>query len=560
MKYGYLIFIIFLFLLNKIYSNEIKIRRSIQIIHADLIQNNIHNQAFVLTGNVHLKYDEYHLFCDKIIYYKINNKFYGYGNVRLVSIKNKIISQNIVGNIFDFQLSGKVVLYQKKIKLTADIIHYNFKKKSIQAINNVILFFNKIKLTTNILEYNLILNQIFYNKKSIIHYRDYTICSEEGFFYIKKKKIELKHKIKLISKIYTVYANTLEYLFEQDKIHFHNTVIIVQNTNFDNFIYAKKAQFLVKKSFFLFKNYVSIHYNGQIVKGEYLFFDYKKKHGFIKNILLEYSNKKYFLMSGYGKFDLNFGFLILKKNPKIIQISKNDSIFICSNILKIKIGKNYKYSIQAYSVNVKCFFLNETIQGKCEYFNFDSSNDYMQFNGNPIFWFQNKQITGKIIYIHFRKKNNNLLKCIKIFQNASYIEKINSKEFNHIEGDIMTGFFNEENDLEKVMIEGNINSIIFIYPDQEKKIIHKLSCNTLSIYLDKSKKIRKFSYAKEVRSELIPIHKETPNEFLYLSKFSWKKIDKPKENKKSFVFKEINKYEKESLLEKKQITTMIKNK
>ncbi|WP_341663639.1 OstA-like protein [Blattabacterium cuenoti] len=559
MKYGFLIFIIFLLLsLNRTFSISNEEKKTIQIIHADLIQNN-ENQDFVLIGNIHLKYDKYHLFCDKVIYEKKNHKFHGTGNVRLTSGKNKIISQNIVGNFFDFQLSGKVVLYHEKTKLTADTINFNLKKKLLRAVNNVVLFFDKIKLTTNMLEYNLMLNQIFYKKKSILHYGDYTICSKEGFFYINKKKIELKHEIKLIGKNYTVYANTLVYLFKQDQIHFHDSAIIVQNTNFDNFIYTKKAMFSFRKKIFLFENYVSIHYNGKIVRGEYLFFDQNKKCGFMRNIFLENTKKKYFLISsGYGKFDLHSGSLILKQNPKIIKTSKNNLVFIYSNILKINLKKNDTYSIQAFSI--KSFFLNETenIQGTCNFFHYESSNGDMKFYGNPILWFHNQKITGKTIYIQNDEKNDFLIKNIKIIKNASYIEKINSEEFNQIEGDIITGFFNKENYLEKVIIQGNINSIFFLSSNKEKKIINKSSCEILSIYLDKSKKIRKIFCEKKARSELIPIDQKTPKKFLYLSKFDWKEKDKPKKNQKLLVHKEIEKYKKESFLEKETIKSMVK--
>ncbi|WP_185857337.1 OstA-like protein [Blattabacterium cuenoti] len=530
-----------------------KTKGVIQIIHADIIQNNNNNQIFVLIGNVHLKYEKYHIFCDQVRYHKKKNKFYGHGNVRLESEKNKIISQNIVGNFFDFQLSGNVILYQDKIKLTADVMNFNFKRKQLQAINDVVLFFNKIKLKTNILEYNFILNQVFYKKKSIIYYGDYTICSQEGFFYINEKKIELKDKIKLISKNYTVYANTLEYLFKQEQINFCTAIIMQnKNTNFNNFIYTKKAVFSIQKKIFLFKNYVSIHYNGKIVRGKYLFFDQKKKCGFIQNIFIENSKNRCFLISGYGKFDFHSGSLILEKNPKIIKMTKTDPVFLYSNILKISVKKNNGYSIQAFSV--KSFFLNENIQGKCDFFNYESSNDYIQFDGNPIFWNKNQQISGKIIYVYFR--NNNSLKCVKIVKNAFYTEKMNSEKFNQIEGDVMIGFFNKKNYLEEVMIQGNINSII--YPDPDQKIINRLSCEILSIYLDQSKKIEKISCTKGARSELIPIHKESPKGLLYLSKFFWKEKEKP--NKKLFMYQEIYKYKKESLLEEKEIKAMIKNK
>ncbi|WP_238785058.1 OstA-like protein [Blattabacterium cuenoti] len=564
MKYEYLIFIVFLlFPLNKIFSSSNshesfynQVQKTIQIIHADFIQNDDHNKTFVLTGNVHLKYDKYHLFCDKIIYYKKYNKFHGCGNIRLEFKKNKIISQNIVGNFFDFKLSGKVILYQDKIKLTSDIINFNFKKKLFQAINNVVLFLDKIKLTTGVLEYNFTGDRIFYKKNGIIHYGDYTVSSKEGFLYIKNKKIELKRNIKLISQNYIVYANTLEYLFKQNQVNFHNTVIVVQKKNFDNFIYAQKALFSFQKKIFLFKNYVSIHYDNIIVRGKYLFFDQKKKCGFIQKILLKDSTKKYFLISEYGKFDFDSGSLILNKNPKVIKMLKNDSVVIYSNIFKINVKKNFSYLIQAFSVNI--FFLNQLIQGKCDLFNYASSNNYTQFDGNPIFWFYNQKITGKTIHVHFQNENDGFLKYIKIIKNAFYTEKINSEEFNQVEGNTMTGFFDKKNYLEKVIIQGNVNALFFFYPDKERKIIHRSFCEILSIYLDQSKKIIKISCKNEAYSKFIPIDKNTPKEDFYLPQFSWKDQNIPIKNKKIFIHQEIDQYKKEIFLEKEDMKIMIK--
>ncbi|WP_238783954.1 OstA-like protein [Blattabacterium cuenoti] len=547
MKYCFLFFFFILFL-NQAHSDNI------QLFHADLIQKNDHNDFIFLIGNVHFKYKKYHLFCDQAIYHKKNNRLYGSGNVQLQSEKNKIISKKIYieDNFSHFKLSGGVILSIERIKLIADTINYDLRKKLLKAVNNVVFLFKKLKLTTNMLEYDLNRNKIFYKKNSIIYYDDYTIHSKEGFFSPNEEKAELKDGIKLVSKNYTVHAEVLEYFFKQNKINFNRSAVIRQNDKSDNFIYVKKALFLIQKKIFLLEKYISIHYNEKIIKGKYLFFDQKKKYGFIRNFLLEDLKKKYFLMGGYGKFDFNNDSLILKENPKIVRISKKNSFLIYSDILKINLKKNSAYSIQAFSV--KSFFLNESIQGRCSVLNYESSNDYIQFDGDPIFWFQNYQITGKSIHIFFLEKNEYFLKSINI-KNASYIEKINSKEFNQVEGDIMIGFFNEKNILEKIFVQGNINSIIFLYP---KKLINKSSCGILSLYLDREKKIRDISCVEQAYSELIPISEKTPNKFLFLPKFSWKEKEKPNGYKNIFVYKEIKKYRKENHLEQEEIKKIIK--
>ncbi|WP_238784573.1 OstA-like protein [Blattabacterium cuenoti] len=543
MKYYFLFF--FILFLNQAHSENV------QLFHADLIQKNDHNDSIFLIGNVHFKYKKYHLFCDQAIYHKKNNRLYGYGNVQLESDKSKIISKKIYieNNFSHFKLSDGVILSIGKIKLIADTINYDLRKKLLKAVNNVVFFFKKLKLTTNMLEYDLNRKKIFYKINSIIYYNDYVIHSKEGFFSTDEEKVELKNGIKLVSNNYTVYSDMLEYFFKQNKINFNYPAVIMQNDNSDNFIYVKKALFLIQEKIFLLEKYISIHYNEKIIKGKYLFFDEKKKYGFIRNFLLEDSKKKYFLMGGYGKFDFNNNSLILKKNPKVVKISKKNSFLIYSDLLKINLKTNSSYLIQAFSV--KSFFLNESLQGRSNVLNYESSNDYIQFDGDPIFWFKNHQITGKSICISFQERNEYFFKSIKIIKNASYIEKINSKEFNQIEGDIMIGFFHEKNILEKIYIQGNINSIIFL-KNKEKKLMNKSSCGMLSLYLDIEKKIRGISCVEQAYSELIPISEKTPNEFLFLSNFSWK--EKPNEdNKNFFVYKEIEKYRKENHLEQEEI-------
>ncbi|WP_238785021.1 OstA-like protein [Blattabacterium cuenoti] len=530
------------------------------MVHADYIQKNNHDESFILIGNIHIKYNKYHLFCDKAIYYKENNRFYGYGNVQLKSEKNKIISQKIYieDHFYHFKLSGRVVLYlyEDKTKLMANVMNYNFRKKLLQAIDNVVLLKNNIKLTTNILEYNFKIKKIHYKGYGVIHYDDYTISSKEGFFLTEKNKAKLIDKIKLVSKNYIVYSDVLEFFLKKNQINFNHPTIVVQNTNSNNFLYTKKALFLIKKKIFFFNQNISIHYNGKIIRGKYLFFDQKKQNGFIKNVLLEDSKKKYFLMGEYGKFDFKHDFFILNKNIKIVKRSKENSIFIFSNILKIKKIKNSAFFIQAFTV--KSFFLNGKIQGKCNVLNYDSSNNYIQFDGNTIFWYKNKQLSGNSIFIHFREGNEDSLKYIKIIKNAFYIEKINSLYFNQVEGEIMIGFFNKKNFLKKILIQGNTNSIIFLpFPSYKGiKLIHKFFCGTLSLNLDdldnKKIKIKKILCTENAQSELIPISPITPKKFFFLSNFVWKEKEKPKMDYKK-IDQKMEKYRKENMLEQEQI-------
>ncbi|WP_185859909.1 OstA-like protein [Blattabacterium cuenoti] len=549
------------FILLFFYKGISKEKKKIQIklIHADFIQKNEKN-AFFLIGRVHFQHNGYELFCDRAIYYKNSNLFSGYGNVQLKSDKNKIFSQEIEyhGNSKNLNVSGKVVLFQENIKLTANAINYNFRKKIFQAIKNVVLFFHEFKLSTNILEYNLQLKKISYKKGGLVFYKDSAIYSKEGNFFPGEKKVKLKLEVKLIlNKKYTVYSNAMEYIFQKNKINFPSPTIIIERNNTDNFIYTKEGSFFPKEEIFLSKKYCSIHYNGKIVTGDYLFFDHKKKYGCIKNVFLE-DTKKSYIIGGNGYFDLVSGLISLKNNPvSVIKISTDDSIFLYSDTIKIYFKNDSAYLIQVFSV--KGLFINENIQGKSDYLIYKKLNHSISFYGNPIFWIKNQQFSGDFISIHL--KRDFLLDYLKIFKNAFYIKKINSNEFNQIQGEIMIGFFHPKNILSKILIKGNVKSIIYPYFFHNKgninKIINQSSCEMIYMDLEKGKKIKKISCINNANSELLFLHNHSWNEPVFLPNFSWREKEKPK-NEKDFIYKKMEKYRKESLLEKKEIKKIIK--
>ncbi|WP_238786206.1 OstA-like protein [Blattabacterium cuenoti] len=523
----------------RVFSYEKK-KKIIELIHADYIQKNDVDKVFFL-GNVHMKYKKYHIYCDRAFFYKKNNKFYGYGNVQIKKGENKIFSKKIEYTEEYFKLSGRVTLFYGKIKLMSNDIIYNFRKKIFQAINNVVLFLDDFKLNTNTLVYDLKTQKIYYKNKSIITCGKLNISSKEGYYFILKKKVELKYGVKLITKKYTVYSNFLEYFpKQQKKINFCHPIIIIQNDKINNFIYADKAYFFLKKEIFVFK-YSRIHYNDKILKVKYFFFDQKKKYGFIKNIILEDKTNKYLLIGGYGELNLNYNSFILKKNVKIIKIFKKKPIVIYSDKLKISLKKDYL--IQAFLV--KSYLLNNNIQIICNSLHYKLSDKFIKLDGNPIIWFNNQQIMGNSIFIYF---NNNFLKKIKIIKNASYIEKINNNDFNQIGGDIITGFF-KENILEKILIQGNVNSIFFLYPSKDIKIINKSSYGTLSLDLYQGKKIKKIYSTEPILSELIPV--KNIKKLFFIPNFFWKK--KPKKIKNFIIYEEIEKYRKENLLEIEKI-------
>ncbi|WP_185873860.1 OstA-like protein [Blattabacterium cuenoti] len=553
LKYYFLLLFTFFFF-HIGYSNNKKI---IKLIHADIIQKKEqgNNNLLFLIGNVHLIYNNgYHLFCDKVIYDKINNQFYGYGNVLFTINQNKIFSQKIEynPNIESIQFSEKVTLFNNNLKLKAHIINFNLKKQLFQAIKNVVIFFKKMKLSlyTSILEYDFKLKKFFFKKKNLIQYKNLTIYSQEGSFFPKKKKVILKYKIKLINNNYIVYTNHIEYLLSLEKINFYSPTVIINNQQLNNFFYFKIGSFFLKKNIFISTKNCSIHYDGIVLKGESFFFNNKKKLFILKKIFLEYLPNGY-LIGDYGILDLHNGLINLKKN--IMIKNKKNSFFIHSDNLQIYF-KNYDpFLIKIFPI--KSFFFQKNVQIKSDFLIYNKYNNSISFFGNPIFWINNQQLTGEKINININKNFN--FNSLKIIKKAFYIQKINSKEFNQIQGDSMLACFDKKNIFFKIFFIGNVQSIIFPYYKQ-KKLINKSFCEKISIDIKENFQINNV-FLEKVKSELF-IQKTNiiDNNIFFLPNFLWKEKNKH-ENQKYILYQKIKKFKIENLLEQKEIKNLISN-
>lgn len=403
------IILLFLLILNKGFC------KNIELIHVDSLQK---NEKFIfLVGNIHLKYNKYHLFCDKAIYYKRTNKFYGYGKVKLISKKSKILSKNIEyisGSSSVLRFSGGSKLYKKNTKLFADSINYFLKNKLFQAVNHVIFHHNNIKLKTNTLEYDLKSKKLFYKKGAFINYDNkINIYSKKGVFDENKKKAKLKDGVKIFCKNYTIYSDAMEYLFQKKIINFYTPSIIKQVNNKKkldsnkNFLFSKRMSFFIQKNIFLLKKNFKIYYNRKVFTGNFLLFDQKKRQILFNHLsLIKEDNKKdNFSLSfkkGFGIFDLYKKYFLLRKGPNINITYKRNSIFIHANIIKIFVKKYFSYLIHASSV--ENFTFNKYFKIKCKLLIFDSSKKRIKFFGDPVIFVNNQRFDRKVFSIKFNKK------------------------------------------------------------------------------------------------------------------------------------------------------------
>ncbi|WP_238785603.1 OstA-like protein [Blattabacterium cuenoti] len=482
---------------------------------------------FIINGKVHIKYRKYHIFCNKIIYDKNNNKFYGYGKVRVKFNNIKLVSNYFEycnnNNVPQLKFLGNILLKKNKIKLTAKKINFFVKSKRLQATKNVVFILDKLKLITNKFEYNFLSKKLTYNNQGTIFYKNYIIHSDKGYLFPEKGKIELKNRIKFFDKNqkkYIIQTNILNFFPKKEIISCKPYSLVEKNNN--NFFHSKNAFLNIKNKIFLF-NDINLRYKNIYLKCKYLFFNKRKNNGFFKKIILNNSKKDYFLYGNNGMFNFNYKNIniFINKKPKIIiKKIKNYIIIINSKYLKTVLNNN-NFSIK--STNNKIRIPSKNIVGTCSLLKYQSKENHAQLFNNIIIKKDNdKQIIGDNININLYNKGIKNL----IIKNIFFIKKIGNQEFDQIKSNFMIGTFNK-NILKKILLDGNVNGIIFIpsFGKEQEKIFNRFSAK--KIFLDiENDKIKKIDSFEKINYDFLSFDKNLPKDSIFLPKFNW--IDKIK--------------------------------
>ena len=140
-----------------------------------------------------------------------------------------------------------------------------------------------------------------------------------------------------------------------------------------------------------------------------------------------------------------------------ITVEKQDSVYIHGDKL-IVTGKPDERIVRGY-YNVRLF--KSDISGKCDSIHVNQKTGLTQMISRPILWSDRSQITGDSIHL-INNTVTEKLDSLKVFDNAFIIQKDSIEGYNQVKGQKLYGFFNEENELDKVDILRNAESITYL--------------------------------------------------------------------------------------------------
>ena len=168
--------------------------------------------------------------------------------------------------------------------------------------------------------------------------------------------------------------------------------------------------------------------------------------------------------------------------------------------------------------------IKENFEGKADSISYFIKDSLIYMFKEPIVWNNNNQISSDTIsFIFF----DNLINKMILSRNSFIISSDTMNNYNQIKGRNMTSYFDENNFMKKIEVNGNGESIYFSLNDSGNSIIglNYMICSDMNISFENNE-IKNITFYKNPNAKLIP-PQEISDDDLFLNGFKLRENERP---------------------------------
>jgi lipopolysaccharide export system protein LptA len=462
---------------------------------------------------VHLVHQGMDVWSDKAFFYKKENRFDAYGNVRINQGDSLV-------------LTCKVVNYDGKIKLAV-------------AKQQVVLDNNEMLLKTDTLYFDRIKNIAYYPANGTVYDSLTTINSKRGTYISDNKKYKFEDKVVVNNPDFTLTSARMDFYTETKHAFFYGATKIIGE---DYVIRCNQGFYNTDSKEGYFKKNASVDYNNRNIIGDSIYFNDEIKYASAtQNIRITDTINNSFITGNYGQVFKEKDSAMVTHRALAINLVEKDSLFIHADTL-VATGPPEERIIRGFH-DVRIF--KEDLSGKTDSIHFNQNsgraklirrpiNDReLQYltpqeiaDRNPILWSDESQMTGDEIHLTIDNEKE-VLDSLLIYNNAFVIEQdsLDAANFNQIKGLQLKGKFKGKS-LEKVDVIQNTEMVYYLYDDETQELtgIDKAICSALRLeFVDSG--IEKITFFTNPDGIVYP-PKELPENTRQLLGFTWREDER----------------------------------
>lgn len=483
---------------------------------ADKLTFNRNTGEHKLIGNIHLLYQKNEIYCDSAKYLKDKDLLKLYGNVHLSK--------------------------HDTLNLYCDSMYYNGKVQLGKLWGHVRVRDREFKISTDTLTFD--------SKKDVATYtsggrienikRKEEITSMCGYFYPKTKNISLSKLVDYKSPSIKLKTDTIRFQYDTKRIYFYSATNIQQNEITK--IYCERGWINTETEECFIHQKASISKPNKNLKADTLYsYENKGLSGAYGHIMYEDADKGISFEGNKLFYSKKEKRSYLTKQPYISYKQKKDTLLIKSDTLFL-----YYDSLDQIDYVIgyhKGKIFSNNLQGISDSIKYLKKDKQLTLYKSPFLWNKNAQINGDLIHLYLK---DSIVDHAEILNKAITITEVDSgKYYNQIGGKNMFAYFDNNNDLERINVQGNAQTIYFPEETQKKdsiieitrKGMVRLYSSSIKVNLEKGE-FKTVIYADQADGMMYPMNVLNIEE-QYTSNFNWKPTLRPK-NKRDFLKIEYN--------------------
>jgi lipopolysaccharide export system protein LptA len=457
-----------------------------------------------LIGNVVFRHKGALMYCDSAYLYNGSNSLDAFSNVR--------INQG------------------DTLTMNSDRLNYDGNKQLVKVRDNVVLKDADMILKTHTLDYDRITGlAIFYDRGTILsETNENELISCEGIYNSNTDFFFFRDSVVLKNPQYRVETDTLKYGNLSEIAYFFGPTFIYSD---ENTIYCENGWYDTANDISQFNKNAFIDNGSQVLKGDSLW--YSRNEGLGKayiNVSVVDTVDNYEIRGEYGEYDDFAGRNFVTGNAEMLQYDLTDTLFLHGDTLMAVEDSIIGNRVYAYP-SVK--FFRKDMQGAADSLIYASDDSLIHMYTDPVLWSDDLQITGDTILI---KTYGGVVDKLFVFDHAFMTNKVDSIKFNQIKGKRLTGYF-EENDLRRILIKGNGQSMYYAAEEQEmdsdgKPVgkpnyigVNKAICSNIEIFM-LDRQIDRILFLTKPDGSFFPIE-QLPDDEKYFDGFNWNATRRP---------------------------------
>ena len=460
-------------LINTVGWAQERERTLIHIEHANQLHKTAGSEAVRLIGNVHIRHDSTHFYCDSAYYYEAMNSFDAFQNVHI-------------------KINDSIDMYSRTMK-------YNGNLRFAEFFDNVRMKDDSTLLRTEYMTYDRNRHLASYPHHGITTRGDKQLVSEIGFYRDDMKEFRFFKTVEVTSPKYQMFTDTLYYNTRIDKMWLQGGGLMKNENN-------------------------------QEIKADSMLYDCQKHFTkAVNNIQITDTAYNVIMYGQYAELWEKTGFSFATDSAYVVYYDGGDSLFIASDTMfyhfKAELNEEEKIIGRRH-----VRFYKSDMQGQCDTMTFFMADSIIRMRVDPVLWTDNSQITGDHIDI---KTAHHAIDSLFQKGNAFIISKDSIEGYNQINGNEMVSKF-KDSSIDHVNVTESSKVISWLREDDGSLIgINKSSSKNMKILMN-DQSISLIKYYQDIDETLYP-EKDLKEKDKYLDGFIWREEERPKDKEGIFL-------------------------